>query len=315
MNAAVASIRSYFAGLTEVWDRFWFAPTDPSVLSAIRVFTGASLLWTHFVWSFGLVAFFGAEGWLPVELTERATAERMAICWFDFISAPWLLWTVHIVSLLAFFMLMIGWFSRTAAVVSYFAALNYALHVSPGAFFGLDKINCLLAMYVMLGPCGARYSIDRLLKLRRGDDSEPPTSWSANLAIRLIQTHLCVVYLQGLMWWDGTATWFTVANVEYRTLDMTWMANHLWFAELLTHATVFWELFYCCLIWNRWLRPWMLLTALGVHAFIGIAMGMPEFARAMLIANAAFLAPSFVRAVLDPLAGWVARRLGAKSSS
>ena len=160
----------------------------------------------------------------------------------------------------------------------------------------------MLAMYVMLGPCGARYSVDRLLAIRRGKTDADPDyvdeSWTATLAVRLIQTHLCVIYLfgglgklQGRAWWTGEAIWLSVANPEYRSLDMTWLAPEwgLRFGELLAHATVFFELFYICLIWNRWTRPLVLLTALGVHGFIGLAMGMPEFALAMITANAAFL--------------------------
>ncbi len=64
-------IRGYLADVWEAWDTFWFAPTDPSTLSAIRVFAGAMLFYTHLVWSFDLTGFFGQQGWLPTELTHR----------------------------------------------------------------------------------------------------------------------------------------------------------------------------------------------------------------------------------------------------
>lgn len=310
----LGAVRSYFAGLVSHWDRFWFNPIDPAVLCAIRVVTGFLLFWTHLVWTFDLLAFFGAEGWIPPEMSERMNATRMAFGFFDMTQTPWAVWTFHVLSLIVFFMLMIGWFSRVVSVASYLAAISYALHVTPGAFFGLDKINCLLAMYVMLGPCGERYSLDRLLRIRRGnvlaDPDDVNVSWNANLALRLIQVHLCVIYLfgglgklRGNQWWDGGGIWFSIANVEYRSIDMTWLVHALWLVDLLCHATVFFELFYCCLIWNRWARPWVLLTALGVHGFIGLGMGMPEFALAMLAANMAFLSTGFVRGFLDPLAG------------
>lgn len=313
MRAAWTAARGHFGELFAAWDRFWFAPVDPAPLCAIRVLTGVLLLWTHAVWSLDLAAFFGSEGWLPTDLYGPLHERRLAVTYFDFIEAAWLRWIVHVVNLVAFFLLMVGLFTRFAAVWSFFAAINYALAVSPGAFFGLDKINCLLVMYVMLGPSGARYSLDRIRRMRGGDRGDPAPSWTANLALRLIQTHLCVVYifsglgkLQGNSWWNGTATWFTVANVEYRSLDMTWLSGSLWLVDLLTHATVLWEVFYCCLVWNRLARPWVLLTAVGVHGFIGLAMGMPEFSAAMLVANMAFLSPGFVRGVLDPIARRVA---------
>lgn len=314
MRAAIAAARDHVAETVGAWDRFWFTPVDPAPLCAIRVLTGLLLLWTHLVWSFDLSAFFGSEGWLPPDLYGPLHERRIAWSYFDMLNAAWLRWLVHVVNLVFFLLLTVGLFSRVAAFWSFFAALNYALHVSPGAFFGLDKINCLLAMYVMLGPCGARYSLDRLRRERGGDPSPPAPSWTANLALRLIQTHLCVVYLfsglgklQGVRWWDGTATWFSVANVEYRSLDMTWLSDWLWLVDLLTHATVFLELFYCCLIWSGLARPWVLLAAISMHGFIGLAMGMPEFAAAMITANFAFVSAGVVRAVLDP----IARRLGA----
>ncbi|MEN0110338.1 MAG: HTTM domain-containing protein [Planctomycetota bacterium] len=313
MSGAFAAVRGYFTGLVAAWDRFWFTPTDPATLCAIRVATGLLLLWTHLVWSLDLSAFFTAGGWIPSELADRVVDGRLAWSVFGLNLPAWALWLIHVLNLLAFAALTVGWFSRVAAIWSYVAAVNYAVFVTPGAFFGLDKINCLMAMYVMLGPCGARYSLDRLIRVRRGrapaDPDETPPSWTANVALRLIQLHLCVVYLfgglgklQGGSWWDGSATWYAVANVEYRSLDMTWLSGTLWLSELLAHATVFWEVFYGCLVWNRWTRPWVLLTAVGVHGFIGLAMGMPEFAAAMLVANAAFLSPGLTRGVLDPIA-------------
>src|SRR4029453_17148547 len=139
-------------------------------------------------------------------------APRLMWAFFNFIESPTVRWAVHSAALLGFFLLMIGFFSRTMALLAYLLAVSYANRVTPGAYFGLDKINCMLAMYLMLGPCGARYSIDRLWRLRRGAPSEvPPSTW-ANVSIRLIQIHMCIIYffsglgkLQGETWWSGDA--------------------------------------------------------------------------------------------------------------
>ncbi len=302
------SIKSHFGELISAWDEFWFKPTDTATLGLIRILTGGLLFWTHLVWSFDLSSFFGTDGWIESSIHTEMHQGIGRFSLFDWIGPTWLLWIVHVLNLIAFFLLMVGFFSRYIAVWSFVAAISYASYVTPGAFFGLDSISCILITYLTLGPCGARYSIDSLMRQR----AEKPILYQSSLAtvsVRLIQVHLCIVYLfsgmsklEGLYWRNGAATWFTVANVEYRSLDMTWMANFIWLAELMTHVTVFWELFYCCAIWNRLARPWMLLSAIGVHGFIGLAMGMPEFAMAMLIANLAFVAPSLVRATLDPIA-------------
>lgn len=301
------SFRDYFRSVGTAWNEFWFTPTDPATLSLIRVFTGAMLFYTHLIWSWDLVAFFGPNGWLPLDAI-RGPEDRFVWSYFDYIESAWLLWTVHLVNLAIFFCLMVGLFSRVSAVLAFISAISYVVRVTPGAFFGLDKINCMLAMYVMLGPCGARYSLDRLWQLQKGATDVLP-SISANLAIRLIQVHLCIIYLfsglsklQGELWWNGGAVWFSVANQEYQSLDLTWLANYPNLMDLLTHATVFFELFYSCLIWPRLTRPWMLLGAVGVHGFIALGLGMKTFGLVMLIANLAFISPATVRRWIDPLA-------------
>ena len=319
----IAATRSYLAEIWEAWDGFWFTPTSPSTLSAIRVLAGAMLLYTHLVWSFDLDAFFGASGWLPPQLMHDVheagndpdgpgplLGEPRAI-WthFSLIQSPKLIWTVHLTALAVFFLLTIGFFSRTMALLGFLVAVSYANRITPGAYFGLDKINCMLAMYLMLGPCGARYSVDRLWRLRRGGPTEVPPSAAANLAIRLIQVHMCIVYLfsgigklQGESWPSGEASWLSFAMLEYRSLDMTWLAEYPWLLNLMTHITVFWELSYCALIWPQLTRPWMLLMAVFVHGGIVLFLGMPTFGLVMLIGNLAFVSPKTIRKVFDPIA-------------
>ena len=86
---------------------------------------------------------------------------------------------------------------------------------SAGALFGLDQINGFLALYLAVGPSGDEYSLDAWFRRRRGrgggaDENE---SVMANIAVRLMQCHMCVVYLfaglgklLGPSWWAGTAS-------------------------------------------------------------------------------------------------------------
>ncbi|MCG8450972.1 MAG: HTTM domain-containing protein [Pirellulales bacterium] len=319
-----ADSRSYVADTWQAWNRFWFTPTDPATLCLLRFLAGSLLFYTHLVWSLDLQAFLGPDGWLPVEYLRNlhtpagADAPQWSV-WsiFFWIDQPWQLWCVHIFVLLVFFCLMLGLFSRTTAVLGFLLAVSYAHRISPGAFFGLDKVNCMLALYLMLGPCGARYSLDSIRRLRRGDTSAvQPSTW-ANVAIRLIQLHLCIIYLfsglaklMGENWQAGTAVWWAVANQEYQSISMTWLAGWPVLVALATHATVFWELFYCCLVWNRYNRPWVLWMAVAVHGGIALFMGMITFGIGMIYANLSFLKPATVRRWVDPLAERVALMLG-----
>ena len=95
----------------------------------------------------------------------------------------------------------------------------------------------------------------------------------------------------GASWWEGTALWGALANSQYRTLDLTFLAWHPLIINTLTLGTLFWEISYAALIWPRLTRPLVLAIALPVHLGIGVAMGMMEFGLAMLVANMAFLPP------------------------
>ena len=128
---------------------------------------------------------------------------------------------------------------------------------------------------------------------------------ATNIAIRLIQLHMCIIYLfaglgklQGETWWNGQALWYAFASYQYQTVDMTWMVNHMWLINLLTLATIVWEVGYVTLVWFRLTRPWMIGMAILVHLGIGICMGLMTFALIMIIGNLAFVSPRWIRRVL-----------------
>ncbi len=296
-------VRAWAAEVVTGWNRFWFEPADPATLGLIRICAGAMLFYTHLIWSLDLSSFFGPHAWLSPEavgLLQKDTYSWSYLWWLD---SPASLWAAHIAALIVFAMLSVGLFSRGAAVLAFIATLAYMNRV-PGALFGLDQINLMLAMYLAVGPCGDAFSLDRWLKSRKaGAPLSIKPSWSANLAIRLIQVHMCIIYLfagtaklTGPAWWDGTALWMALGNLEYQSLDMTWMADWPRLINLMTHVTVYWEIFYCALIWPRLTRPVMLLLAIPLHLGIAVCLGMVTFGLVMLFGNLAFVPPRLVRA-------------------
>ncbi|HEX4132572.1 MAG TPA: HTTM domain-containing protein [Pirellulales bacterium] len=295
-------------GTVAGWNRFWFAPADPATLGLIRILAGAMLLYTHLVWSRGLMDFFGPQSWISADAAKLQTGDTWAWSYFWKIDSPMLLWTVHLAALVVFTMLMLGLFSRIVSVLAFVAALSY-VNRTPGALFGLDQVNCMLATYLMVGPCGAAYSLDRWIAAHRaGEGSLPPAqpSTGANVSIRLLQLHMCIIYffaglskMQGAMWWSGTAMWGAFANLEYQSLDMTWLHNAPVVVALMTQITAYWELTFAALVWPRLTRPLVLAVAIPLHVGIGLCLGMWTFGLAMLIGCTSFVSPTLVRQVLD----------------
>lgn len=320
MNPPLAAAIDWGRSALRAWDRFWFTPQQPHTLALVRICGGAMLLYTHLVWTLDLEAFFGPHAWLngqTVTLMNQGPDGRgYAWSYLFYVQSPALLWTLHLAALVVFAMLTVGLWSRITSVLACVITLAYCNRAT-GSWFGLDQVNAYIAMYLMVGHCGGVYSLDRWLLTRRGMATDVRPRIDTNIAVRLMQLHLCVIYLfggigkaRGEFWWDGSAMWMSVASLEYQSLDMTWMVHHRWLLALLTHITVFWETFYCFFVWPKLTRPICLLLAVLVHGGIALALGMKTFGLAMIIANLAFVYPEHVRATIS----WMARLLPHKHS-
>ncbi len=318
MNLLLKAVADWGRDVARAWDRFWFTPQAPHTLALIRILGGAMLLYTHLVWTIDLEAFLGPTSWLTRDtvrlMNEGPDGKSYAISYLLWVDSPALIWMLHLAALVVFILLTIGLWSRVAAVLAWIITISYCQRLT-GSWFGLDQINAFIATYLMLGPCGAVYSVDHWLARRRGEAPVQP-AMSANIAVRLLQVHMCVIYLfggigkmRGASWWDGSAMWMSIASLEYQSLDLTWLVRYRWFLALMTHLTVFWETFYCFFVWPKLTRPICLILAVFVHGGIALFLGMKTFGLAMLIGNLAFVSPELVRAVVT----W-ACRLPRKSS-
>ena len=281
------------------WNAFWFTPSDPLPLAVIRICTGALLAWSAVVWLLDAPAFFGSDAWLRPADVWRMNDQPWQWSWY--FAAPEGSRLLTIATLVAAICLAVGLVTPLAALVS-LAGLVSAANRTPLTTFGLDDTLGLLLVPLLVGPAGDVLSLDAWLGRRA-----PRPSVRANIALRLLQVHLCVVYffsgcgkLLGASWWEGTALWGAIANVQYRTLDLTGLARHPLVINAFTLATLWWEVGYAALVWPRLTRPLVLAMAAPVHLGIGLAMGMMEFGLAMLAANLAFVGADTFRAVLAP---------------
>lgn len=287
--------------VTSAWNRFWFAPTDPLPLCVLRLLAGGMLLYTHIIWGVNLEAFFGSEGWHSVEAVTQFQENQFTHSIWWLVPDEWLRFahTAMGVVLLLFFLGVATPVTSVLALVITISNSNRA----PIANYGLDQILSLFILYLAIGPSGAYLSVDRLIKKFRTQLKrvEVKKSSRANLSLRLIQVHYCVIYffagtakLQGDAWWNGQAMWMTFANEEYQSLDMTWLAHYPRFTEIMTHVTVIWELAFAFVIWNKSVRPFMLLIGAFMHLGIVFALGMPTFGLIMIFGYTAFLSPDFL---------------------
>ena len=323
LTSATRGALDWCRAVVSNWNGFWFTPVDPTPLAMTRILVGLMLVYTHAVWGLDLQAFFGAEGWLGADAVCALQADQYAYSYWWYIPTEWM-WPAHLAALAVLVMFTVGFATRITSVLAFIITVSYANRV-PSALFGLDQINAFLTLYCTIGLSGQALSVDRLLARRRrarqqaaGDESpvidELVPSTAANLGLRLIQFHMCVIYLfaglaklQGTAWWTGEAMWLAFANLEYQSNDMTWLCHHPWIVNVMTHVTIAWEISFFALVWRPLFRPLMLFTGVMMHIGIGLFMGMWTFGLIMIVAYVAFLPASTVNAFLGMLAAIWAR--------
>lgn len=326
MRRLVTGPRDYLADLGRAavrgWNAFFFAPADPTALGLIRVVVGALLFWSLLVLGLDLHGFLGPTGWGDAESVRSWWAERAPGAWsFWFWLPESLLRPVWVGCLVVLAMFTLGLGSRATAVLAWVIAVSTARR-GPVFLYGFDQIVGTWALYLAAcGASGQAVSLDRFfarwrqarraLKARRRDGrpdlppGAPAPTVSANLGLRLIQLHLCLIYgmaalakFRGDAWWNGFAMWGVVAAGEFRRFDLTWMAAYPLLLNLLTHGGLMLELTYPVLVWVRKLRPLLLGSVVLMHIGIDLTLGLTEFAVAMLAGNLAFVSGPWLRSLV-----------------
>lgn len=276
---------------------FWFTPEPTYALGLIRIAFGMlTVAWTLSLLD-DLHTMFGERGVLPRQPQNAYQWGLFAVWPSD--GALWIGWGLLLGSALA---LTVGWHSRLAAVIVFVLILSFQQRNS-FVFNSGDNLIRIEALFLALFPSGAALSLDR----RRSAGS----FWSAEIRprwpVRLMQVQLSLIYLStvrvkldGNTWHDGTAVSYAL-----RLRDMVILPTPQWFStnELLMNVTTWGtlavELALGVLVWNRWLRPWVLAAGVAMHTAIMIGIGVGFFTPAMFVLYLAFLSPETVRKLPD----------------
>ncbi len=153
--------------------------------------------------------------------------------------------------------------------------------------YGVDLFVHIALFYGAWMPVGACLSLDR----RAGRTSAAPSPL-ARLSLRILQLHLCIVYLtaglskaRGLQWRNEEAIWQSVMQPQFAQFDLSWFAEVAWIPTLLGWLVVVIEIGYPIFIWGRPTgRPWLGATV-AMHLGIGLVLGLWFFAAVMILLN------------------------------
>ncbi len=255
----------------------------------------------------------------------QISADKGSFLWSIYFHVHDPVWVVviHVGILAVMLLFTVGLWTRVTSVLAWAGAMQYVQRL-PTNMFGMDTMMIILLLYMMIGDSGAALSLDRWLErrrqTRRGGVAPPlAPSWSANFAIRLVQVHFCLIYLvsgasklQGPSWWNGTALWYCLANYNFAPMRvgvydsfLTFLCQNLWLWELFLTGgvifTLFNEICFTFLVWNKKWRPVMVTTSVLMHLGIGLVMGLVVFSLFMLTMVLAFVPPDQIRIYLDQI--------------
>jgi hypothetical protein len=306
--------RGYFATLTERfaagWNRFWYSPAEARPLALMRIVTGLVALYILASLTPDLATFFSRDGILPPQAVESWAGRFVddsghglpplnRFSFLNYLRSPTELWIGHAAALLVLAAYTVGLRTRIASVLALYVVLSY-IHRAPMLTAQVEPVLAMLMFYVCLGPSGRHWSVDACLAQRGAKVAEPQPTWGANVALRLMQVHVALLYvaiafsqiaggISGPVWLNGEAVWWIVARPEARLVDFTFIASAPQLIDLLTYAILLFELAFPLLMWNRLARPLLLGWGAFTWTFLALATGLVPYAVLMFAAGLPFV--------------------------
>lgn len=306
-----------FRRLWSSWERFWFEPESTAPLVLVRVAFGLLVLAWALTLAPDLLTFVGPHGLLPHApdfdspglwtllgpLNSNAAA---IVCFYALIAAA--------------LSLIVGFQTRLAALIVFVAFTSIErrnFYVSNSG----DELIRIIALILFLAPAGSAVSVDRWRKRAPLWTFPARSPW----ALRLLQVQVSVLYLaavwdkvRGVTWNNGTATSYALRldDIVRFQLPHTIAQSEL-IANLMTYGTLAVEFSIGVLVWNRRLRPYVLLAGVGLHLSIDLLMRIGFFTGAVFVAYLAFVSPERAERLIHGIrsrADW-RRRLGRRRES
>lgn len=286
------------------WERFWFQDVRSELFALLRI-------------AIGLTGFYSLIGFMPVDMFWSVDgiaplpgsgfgvrSYLLASGW-----SPVVGWVLFLTLALAFICMTLGLFSGAAVVACFLGSVLQprwnALPLTSGHTIMVAVLFCLV-----WADCGAHLSLDAWRTRRRAGDE--PVRFQPIWPLRLIRAQVATLYaasglfkLMGAAWRDGSAVHYTTTqNVYGRIFNVYALPVSLdWTFTLLTYLTLFWELAFPFLLWNRVTRGFALLTGVGMHVGIWATMEVGPFSWVMLASYLAFLDPDSVSKNLQRVLG------------
>ncbi|HVI44657.1 MAG TPA: HTTM domain-containing protein [Chitinophaga sp.] len=277
---------------------FFFTPSSGRPLAFLRIGAALLALLQIVLLNSSLLMLYGRHGLVQWLLSEGIISDyALRLGWIAGWLARWnispdqavmIVAGIYTVALIA---LIFGLFTRGAALLSW---LIHFMLTSSGfmSSYGVETFTHIALFYCVVMPVGHHFSLDAR---RHG---RPLFSEWYTLSVRVLQLHLCIVYMAtglekaaGTQWWTGEAIWRALMQMQFGQFDMSWLAHYTWLARLICWGTMLLEISYPLFMFHPRLRRFGYPAIIMLHLGIGLFMGLGLFAAMMITLNTAAFWP------------------------
>ena len=287
--------------LVAAWNSFWFEPVSNGVARGLPDRVRAR----GFAWSISLLPelwpFFTTGGILP---KQPHFGGQLRGAWgvLGIFPGKEALVVLFVGLVLASVCLVLGLFSQFAAAVVFLALMSFERR-NPFVVNAGDVLMRIMAFYLIFAPTSAAFSFERFLRNRKEFWTFPAR---APWAMRLIQIQFSIVYLfavwtkvQGTTWNNGTAVSYALRIADIERFPVPSLITHsALISNVFTYGTLALELSLAILVWNRKLRPWVLLAGLSLHLGIEYSIRVGFYGLTIMSMYLIWISPERMEAVL-----------------
>ena len=279
-----------------VWDEFFFAKQSPVPICLFRIIYGALVIATLLLLRPDWLTWYGVHGWvsLPTAL-KLEPGNRLNLFAIIPQSDSWinaLFWF----ALGSAVLLTIGLFTRINSILVFVFLTSIQqrnLYITHGG----DTFLRLAGFFLIFAPAGAAFSVDRLIRIRRGKE---PTVIEARRpwAQRMIQMQLSLLYfvtflmkIKGAPWLQGSALFYVYHLDELKRFPVpNWFFKPI-MLKLGSWSALALEFSLGVLIWVKDFRYVLLTLGLLFHLWLEYSLNIPLFQWDILSAYVLFIDP------------------------
>lgn len=294
----------YLKVIANSWNKFWFAPIDLLPAAFFRIVFSVVIFLMYSLRQFNVLQYYSDRSMVPLASAQELLPDifRTPLFWFPASDVGII--SFHLLFLFLIILIAFGFYSRICSLLALaihvcFLYRNYAVA------YGADIITCFWLFYLCFIESDRELSLKKKFKLQSLAPKFKDFSLST-VGVRLIQIQLCVIYtytgfekLKGPGWWEGTAVWQVMGNLQLSTMNLSVLQSFPLVIVFMTYTTMLFEIYFAAMVWSPKMRKWWLSLGVLFHLGIALTMGLVFFSGVMVAAYIVFMNADWLRSRLN----------------